>query len=227
LFEIAFGGYTGTTVLYNNYVYVSHKLGFSQTGLVTNAYPATRGDRLALLGMGPIDGVSNYHDLSLHYMMSTDGECTRVFGAWANTVALTWMFEKPRNPVAGWTDPALALALASTPTFGNLYSAANLTSRGPNNEAMTLYGSSEGYAAGPLGSLLLMANQLTGEWPLNPIGLVCNTPGCKGRVGELYDMWYASNTMRLGDSLPVTGDRQFMVFPNVFVPWNRTILLTQ
>jgi hypothetical protein len=227
LFEIAFGGYTGTTVLYNNYVYVSHKLGFAQTGLVTTDYPATRGDRWSLLGLGPIDGVGNYHDLTLHYMMSTDGECTRVFGAYANTVALTWMFEKPKNPVTGWTNPALAMAIAGYPSFTNLYTAANLTSRGPNNEAMTLYGSSEGYAAGALGQNLYMANQITGEWPLNPIGLVCNTPGCKGRVGELYDMWYASGRMSLGDSLPVTGERQFMVFPNVFVPWNRSILLTQ
>ncbi len=50
---------------------------------------------------------------SYHMMMSTDGECTRVIfvqgdGAYGGVSGL-WSFDKPKNPVSGWTNPWIAL----------------------------------------------------------------------------------------------------------------------
>jgi len=230
LFEICFGvsNVGGTANLSRNYFYVSHNLGFSQTGLVTTAYPASLGDRWVLINDTALDSIgTTVHDLMLHYMMSTDGECTRVFGMISNGVYLTWIFDKPKNPATGWTGPTLALALASGPTLGNIYSTASLTARAPGNRAMTLYCTTEGYGSSTVGQNVPLPNQITGDWPVTPIGLVSDTAGARGRHGELFDTWIVSSNFRGGETLPATGNRDFVVFPNILVPWNRSVPLTQ
>lgn len=226
LFEISFGFSTSSTY-YAHYFYVSHGLGFAQTGLVTTAYPASLGDRYLLDNGSPLDGQTAVHDVTLHYMMSTDGECTRVIGCYSNNTTLFWILDKAKNPVSGWTNPAVALSIRTDPVYSQLNSAANVVGISPGGVAMPLHCSTEGYGTKPVCQNILQPNSITGEWAITPIGLVSNTVGTRGRHGELFDIWFTSPNFYLGESCPSTGNRQFIAVPYLVLPWNRSDMLTQ
>jgi hypothetical protein len=227
LYEISFGLSLSTNLSLGS-VYVAPNLGFDLTGLVTTAYPGDLGDRIALLSGASYDGTANaIHDLTLHYMMSTDGECTCVFGFYANTVTLIWILAKPKNPIVGWPSPSISFVSSSGPTYANLNTNLNIKGRGLNNTVLSAYGSTEYYNTGPAGSVLAM-NPISGEWPIWPIGLITNnTSGMRGFIGYMYDLWYTSYLLKAGTTMPSSGTRQFAVIGNLLVPWNNSVMLTQ
>jgi hypothetical protein len=50
----------------------------------------------------------------MHVMQSTDGQCTRIILMYNGDPTTFYLFDKPKNPVAGWTNPCIYFAYAST-----------------------------------------------------------------------------------------------------------------
>jgi hypothetical protein len=227
-FQIAFGHVVNTASAYLNNMYVSHQAGFTLTGLVTTAYPAAT-DRVSLVtGLHSMFGNSSGVDWVLHVLMSTDGQCTRVIVCSQNAVYGFWLFDVPKNPVDGWTNPSVAYVPQQDSNPGNWASSyvfltdSAFVSGYVNSAAMWMYVTGEFYISAAVGETQVTWNQISHEWPMTPLGLVSATPGAYGRHGELFDLWFTSNYVQLGDSFPDTGDRVMMCIPSLVLPWNKS-----
>lgn len=229
-FQLCFGTSTSSP----NYQYftslISPVAGFTLTGLTTSGAPVAP-DRVQPHANGQIHGLgSTAFDFVLYIMMSTDGECTRLMGWNVGALRTLWMWEKPKNPVSGWTDPAIYLM---NPNSGSLWPStySELTANAQvgariNNQAVSLYVTTEFYNAAALGVNILSQNEVSGEWALTPSGLACATPGVYGRHGEIYDFWWVATTLYSGVSFPSSGNRQFMCIGQAAIPWNRSVLIS-
>lgn len=170
----------------------------------------------------------------LHVWQSSDGQCTRVM-VWCNATTpvmmpLFWIFDKPKNPVSGWTNPSIFGTYAIT--AGLAITNANLTSStsilkglGPSG-AMVLRLTGEGagstvqiWTASTNGAGN-QANELDGTWPFYPIGIYSLTVAMKGRHGELFDLWWKSFAITDGDNIPTDlTQRKFVCFGPFILPW--------
>jgi hypothetical protein len=173
---------------------------------------------------------------TLHVMMSTDGECTRMFFIMNRQGALEtsslWLFEKPKNPVSGGY-PFLATMIGhgntSNPFISyfqlqdiNSYSHGNWSSRSVN-----YYLTSEGYGSGTLGENLTTADEDTGGWSLCPVQLsIASVVPVRGaRKGDLADLWWGSTSVDLGSTYPGDGTKQLVQVGHLVFPWNGTTFL--
>lgn len=180
-------------------------------------------------------------DGRLNVMMSDDGEQVR---AWftANSLVSFFMFDSVvRNPKAEWaldantpvvagmfTPQSTFVARADYANWNDVPSAvlSRIPSVGPGRPdlyAGPAYLSVEGYIAAALGQNLLVANELTGEWPLSPVGIVSSLPSYRGRMGLVPDMWWTSTALVSGQTFPNTAARNFIVVGNFVLPWNGDI----
>ena len=176
-----------------------------------------------------------YSPWAMHVMMSTDGQCTRIFDTRASGTKCMALFEKPSVTNALWVDPIIVTSFGSTsdggtvaPTYGNL-----------NDQAKTyaiframrmwkgLYMTSLHYggvgSAAAIGQRLTTANDLTGKWPLVRVGLYASEPASK--LGSAFDLWWAPTSIADFDDWPGDGSRQFMTFGNLVVPWDGSVLV--
>lgn len=216
--------------------YVSHYAGFSTSGLSVSATP-TATDRLQCHSGGSANGVgNNAWQAVYHICMSTDGQCTRIFGfvgnysSSINLMRTFWLFDKPKNPIAGWTNPSICLMQPNTGTlvptaYTELTDYAEINARAPVTGAMYLFCSTEFYGTAALGEKQYTPNQISGEWPLTPIGLISATPGAMGRHGEIFDLWFTSSYLYAGASFPDASTRDFMCMSYIVHPWNQSALL--
>jgi hypothetical protein len=225
-FEICLATSSSATYYLAN-TFVSHSSGFTLTGLLTTAVP-TASDRITHLNDGYIVGLSTNtaFDAVLNVAMSTDGQCTRIWCyRWGN-LRTFWLFDKPKNPVSGWTNPSICLMQHNS---GSLIPSAYteltdnaLISARAKNQNIWLYVTTEFYISAAIGESQTTPNQLSGEWPMTPCGLVSATPGVYGRHGEIYDLWYTSTDIQPNCSIPSTGNRLFIVLPQLVHTWNRS-----
>jgi hypothetical protein len=202
----------------------SHSAGFG-VGSATNRPTAT--DEIELITNAFwVGGLTTPFAARIHTMISTDGECTRVYAQIRNLTNLVWLFDLAKNPVSGWVNPSIALARSGSSTIDmalytswneadNIYGYHGAT-------AMTLYASMEGADDDPLveQGFVASANDIDGSWPMLPAGLVSETAGARGRHGELFDFWFGSGYQVSGTTYPDDLSRQFAQFGNIIVPWN-------
>jgi len=160
-----------------------------------------------------------------HTMVSTDGECTRVVVYSANAVVGGLFFEKAQNPSTGWTIPVWCrVAVGSTSL--NVTSWASVASNYGSRAGSTNFTGfflSEGTNAGLAYSTTdvgTVANQLDSTWPLFPFGLCSQTPGVKGRHGNVYDLWCRPSGVAVADTFPNDPAlRRLVAFGELVFPW--------
>lgn len=164
----------------------------------------------------------------LHAMQSTDGQCTRVIAYCAGAPIVAWLFDRARNPVANWQEPAAALASLwdgdDLLSYAALQSPSEPRLWGHGDAPMQLFMSTEsfGQSAGAVGALLDGPNDFDQSWPLTPIGVASLTGGQRGRHGELFDLWFGSTGAQDGDTYPANETRQFVQFGHLVFPWDGT-----
>lgn len=173
----------------------------------------------------------------LHVMMSTDGQCTRVFNTVGGTIHLMWLFETAKNPISAWTTPvyvsvsqygSLGAYGYTKPTYDYLSSTTSYQGNMPPFQAkngsnnFSLCFSGEGYASGLNQPNQARYNQINSLAPVTIIGLVSPTPGYRGRHGQAYDMWWGTlYTMGGGwdGTWPDDSTRKFWNCGALIIPW--------
>jgi hypothetical protein len=214
---------------------VSHGAGF--TGGTTTTRP-TATDEIVVKANNQSGGINsgymagndtNSRTFRLHVMHATNGQSTRWIICTSGFAVGFGFVEKAINTVTPWVDPwACAWASENTGQHMPIYTQFNdllWTRTRINGTNGGLYLTSEGYGSFMIGegTLESIQNELTGEWPFFPIGLVCENAGVRGRHGQLADMYWG-NTVNNGAQFPADGSRQWAQVGHIIVPWNGSLL---
>ena len=204
------------------------------TGGTTTARPTATSQIILLNTNSWQAGQSGAFGAVLHIMQSTDGECTRIIMMYNGFPCSFWMFDKPKNPVAGWLLPALGLVTGGTagsytqlPWFNDTARVSSMIGA----TAAAFFLTCEGLVTQTIPEFLSSTNmypfqqrnQITLEQFVYPIGLVTETTGVRGRHGQLFDLWWGNmNNNNMGglaettypdDSTRVYWQSDHMIFP--------------
>ncbi len=230
---ISFGTPSGEFPSHWNFIW-SPRLGF--TGGLTTARP-TAADEVILEGPGGIAWAGSFSGAEpanahiFHVMMSEDGECTRLIGYYADVPFMFWAFEKPQNPVSGWTDPALCILASGDNVLSNAFDHSDMFDssarawgfhNGGNNDFKFYFAEESINTLGV--TEINVANDLSsGDWPMSPIGILSRTSSLQGRHGNLFDMWWGA-PVNANKEYPADASRQFMQSGHLIFPWNGTVV---
>lgn len=218
---------------YDCSIIMSAFAGFSSNGTAIDRPTAT--DEIVLVnGKWGATTTANRAQ-KLHYMQSTDGQCSRV-AIHSNSVNHgLWMFERLKNAATtGWTDPAVAMIAASSngtafTTVANLSTAVTPLFRARIDGSvaqlhMSTTSSNTTGAGSNLVTVQTFADEDTGEWPLFPVFIDSVIVPTRGRKGMLYDFWFGSSGLANGDQYPAAASRTFAQMGHVVVPWDGTAI---
>lgn len=171
-----------------------------------------------------------------HLMQSTDGQCTRMVAYTGGVIAGSFLIEKPASPTTGWTNPSFnyasgaAAALAAN-TLGLPTAVGGLQARIGTTAALLAMSaestiSSTSPASFPTNVLWgNIANEVSGEWPMLPVGAICATAPVRGRHGSFQDLWTGSGGANTGDTYPAGSSNQFAQFGSLIFPWDGSAVL--
>ena len=214
---------------------VSPSAGF--TGGTVTARP-TATDEIVLLNAATWmsaagSGYFTNTDHILHVWQSTDGQCTRwvllhggSLGVWSFGI-----YDKPQNPVSGWTNPSISIQMGSGSTasmiYSNLNGASNVKARGGGatpNFSMPFTGEFAGAHGNnllaALGAVTAPPNAFDQSFPLFPLGLASTASGNAGRLGNVFDLWWRPIGLNTGDTLPNDqANRKVVCFGDLVFPW--------
>jgi hypothetical protein len=178
---------------------------------------------------------------ALHAMMSSDGQCTRVWVYSTGTFQSIWIIDQLKNYSTGWTTPWVVHTDYLLPTTGywstttaytfgcvnNLnsggYEVTNLatqqflwTGEGPNNLVTLAYNA---------------PNDLNSLYPMTPIGLYApsSTSPLRGRHGMWYDMWWgcAGPPFPAGQLYAGASAHAFVQIGPIIFPWDGSATMNQ
>ena len=187
-----------------------------------------------------ITASNSAHVAKLHLAISDDGKNTRMMFASFGVIAAVWFDETVSDPHPDWVaggNPTVVSAMRNTGatsnvmTYGTLNDNASVyasefpaVGSSPIKRANgPVYMTSEGYISSANGQGQIVANELTGEWPMHPIGLVSTNLGSRSRLGYIPDMWWVSTGMAAGMTMPDDVTRQFLVLEDIAIPWDGSI----
>lgn len=168
---------------------------------------------------------SNTADVATRWsvMQSTDGQCTRIVTANAGVVTSFWLIDRVNNPTTGWATPFVAAHVAGPPTSTFFSTGSSLAKL--RHAAVTC--SVVFVADGMTNSILFadasygnVANEISSEWALYPVGVAGLTTGARGRHGTFFDLWAGSAAVASGDTYPGDGSNQFIQAGVLVMPWN-------
>jgi hypothetical protein len=219
-FEIVIETQSGTQDLT---LVMSPKIGFTGGGITSRP---TSSDEIILLNDDRwLSSVTTF-DARFHAMQSREGDCTRIIG-FVSTLSgprMLWIFDKIRNPVDGWTTPAIGSADNSSISgrYALLHDSNDYT-HGYQNGPFNIYMTCESYgsAVGTLGTLLTGPNNIDCTYPMMPIGIHSETSGNRGRHGDMYDLWWG--LQNVADLETYGASRLFVQFSDLIFPWDGSV----
>jgi hypothetical protein len=211
----------GTTSSGTVYVYASPSGGF--TGGTTSTRPTAPDEFRVGANPNAFSWNTNANH-QIHAWQSSDGECNRL-DVWANGTAQPFflLFDRPRNPPAGWTNPVVYLVQGDGAGYAssNLQVAAAALGKGTSVFNISLTGEN---APGLSNSLLANVaapgqNSFDSTWPFYPLGIAANSVH-PGRHGTLYDLWWKHVGINNADTLPNDPAlRKFAALGTLIHPW--------
>lgn len=169
---------------------------------------------------GAFPGISNI-------IQSTDGLCLRWWRCAASKTQNLHFLEMVKNPVTGWSGLVMGNYSTGTgteiATYGN-YNDSNIGLYGIFNGAFNgLYLTSEGWGGSTLGEQITFPDDDTAEYPLSNIYVANVGLGGRGaKKGSMYDLWWGSTAVAVGDTYPGDGSATFAQFGHLVFPWNGT-----
>lgn len=163
----------------------------------------------------------------VHTFISTDGQCNRVVLYYNSLPVFCLLLDKPKGPVSGWTNPAIFMAVGSGSSAINMATlnrSSNFNSKaGATTITMSATASGSATGAASMDANLnqdAVAEELSGEWPLYPVGLYCYTSGARGPKGEVFDLWWGAVTLPDGTTYPQDASRKFVQFGDLVMVWD-------
>lgn len=206
------------------------------TGGTTTARPTATDERI--IRDSTADGYwgsgnAASYDFMFHVWQSDDGECTRVVIFINGIDTGFWLFDKPNNPVSGWTNPYIAVisgdnsVTISQCTYAKFYDAANV--RGCfNTNPVTSYFSGEGFGSAAVGELMTVPNDFDDTFGAGGMGLQSLSATFTGRMGDVYDLLWGFSVIGTGRYYPVAGTKLFVQIKDMIFPWDgATIIQTK
>jgi hypothetical protein len=200
------------------------------------------GERNNVWGMYNVD-----YNYGLHYMQSSDGQCTRAIFYNDGRVLMYFFVETPRDTVpAGnqWPNGSaifsfLGVNTESNPDYGPDRGINSFSAYFTRNQAKTqfalgntpLYFGSEtirsrsildqyfwgGSSPSPS---WLGPGDFTGEWPMLPIAVYSHDlDGARGRVGRLSDIWWGQRGVPTPAVYMSGGTRRMVQLTDMIYPW--------
>ena len=220
-------------------MYVS-RTGF--TGGSTTARP-TGTEEITLIndgqwGSGSINGGARA--FRYHCMKSTDGEMTIIVIHHNGSPTGFWLFGRPKSPISAWTDDYIATALGQNnggeapdindyydnDTFLRTYRTERSAVTAEDAGMTRLYMSGRTFAGNHAVEAHTVANDVTGENPIYPIGLLSNDSAFRGYMGRIYDLHWGLAALAEGDTYPSGGTRTFVQFGDMVFPWDGSVVQT-
>lgn len=210
------------------------------TGGTTSARPtATDEYQINVNSNGWGVNSGNTSNLSaLHVMQSSDGQVTYVIVMQDNVAQAFWIMARPKNPVSGWSNPSVSMVFVASPNSGTPteafmhtqhFAPANAYARGRGpSSVMSIFFTSEGHITQLLCNSLSglnAPNDLSGEYPMFPVGFASRTTAHRGRHGQLFDLWLGLEITNHGDTYPNDTSRQFVQIGDLIFPWNGSVPL--
>lgn len=202
----------------------------------TSAKPTYAGNAKFYSNSYCAPGYSSCTQIVWSAMWSTDYKAFRFFvrSDAASSGNLAFFIQEPSNTPDLWTDP-LIWAMTSSNTTDVAWSASNFFASRTTlltrvNGAMTfgMYITGEGFASADV-----PAPTYTQASPCDlssdagylicPMGLMGYDVGVRGSNGRIDDMWWAPVAMSKGDSVIVSGSRDFISMVDFLLPWNDTV----
>jgi len=162
--------------------------------------------------------------VALHAMMSTDGQCTRIFHT-TNQGMVNGILMIEKLTDSGVSAPVAILSLgggSTQVTFGNFLTSSSNWRMLVGSVTVSGRGTAEGTSTSPLvndssdGTNFM--SDVDETWPVTPMGLVGVTRGGIGALGTFQDLWIASSNLLLGSML--TTDKKFVSLSPLVVPWS-------
>lgn len=193
----------------------------------------------------------------LHMMRTSDQKQYRIIICCNGYAQGIWIFERLDTVEAPtvWTEPIVACVAA----IGNINTTDNNgeTNNDPfvagavqfssalqagwcksnigrafiNSQAVGIYFSSEYISGDSLAVQYGVRNELTGKWPIYPVGVAVGDVGRRGHQGMMTDMWVGGSGIWNqgsgnphwgvldGETYPEDGSRKFVQFGNLIFPW--------
>jgi hypothetical protein len=192
----------------------------------------------ALWGGGSTGGAGRA--FSWNMWRSEDGEVTWVVIFYADNPVGCWMFCSPQNPSSGWSGVQFVASVLGeddglqTTNINDWYDTpalrtwrSNRISTADSFNITELYMSCDTFGGGPISEVLTVANQISGEYALSPVGLVCIDPGFTGRMGTMYDLYWGQDALgNPVDNYPSGGSKTFIQIGELVFPWDGSTPVT-
>lgn len=204
--------------------YFSPSAGF--TGGTTTARPTATDEVQVLNGASWGGAGSADSNVIIDAMQSTDGQCTRVVVCRLSAATTFMAFDRPKNPVTGWSNPSVGIWLgrdaANAFTYADLTAVALVKLRlGTTNTSA--FCTQEAFGSTVIGNAAVGANEVSGDFPMLPVGIWCNNAPVRGRQGEFFDLWMGYTTNAVGDTYPNDATRQFTQWGAPITAWDGTL----
>ncbi len=200
------------------------------TGGTISARP-TATDETVYLNQGVWNnGQTNSYEHLWYLWHSTDGHMTRILvRSLGSIMGFTTFasFERPKSPIAQWTNPKTISWFASTNVLGTTTWTQSARIRGnkPPSGVMNMFVTCEGWQTQTGNIRLGLPNDLTNEYEIFPLALACEEVGARGRHSELFDRWLVTSSLADGDTMPSDNSRQFVVIEDHLFSWNGTVFV--
>ncbi len=166
-----------------------------------------------------------------HLMYSSDLQCTRIIICNGGQPTGFWFFEKPQNPIAGWTtNPHICQAIGTSTAASNIITRGQFWTSQSGSQSRLISGlgtntiphyfACEGFGSSEAGNQLSVASDIDAAWAMMPIALWSATSPARGRNGQVFDLWYGIESLTTGTSYPSSGTLyQFVQFGVFVFPW--------
>jgi hypothetical protein len=170
----------------------------------------------------------------LHAMMSTDGKSTRVIMCFGGIDVSLFLFDVVENGTSGWQTPTIVAAFHGAGddpsptellTYTRWVRTASLVTQVSSSLVAACYLTCEGFNGDELANQINVPNDLTGEYPIMPLGIASKVVGFRGRHAVITDLWCGLPVNATPTGYPSDASRQFMQFGRFVFKWNGSVAL--
>lgn len=195
------------------------------TGGTTSTRPTATDEQLVQANTAQT--VTSAHQVKrLHLMHSTDGQQVRIVNTEGGNIYGWFHAGVAADAITGWSTNVWVSTRWQGSSATNAMHSASLWSSSSygyawhGSVAGAIYLSAEGANGASLMAGHTYPNDISGEWPIIPIGIWSPTATMRGRHGRIPDLWFGSASANDGDTMPGDGSRAFAQFNDLIFPWN-------